>query len=182
MNRADLVTENIKLVYYVINKMKLRNETDDYYDLGMIALCRAANTYNENVGVNFSTYACRVIEREFLHHINGKKCLNRKANENTISLSMVLCDDMILEDVIPDDFNVEEDIIEKEKIDILYECVYMLPPIERFVIIHYYGLNNIEKMTQLELAKIFNTTPTTIQNKIKKGLKLLKMMMNKFYR
>lgn len=63
--KAKLVTDNMALVYGVINSKLLRRYDDapEYEDIvqeGMYALCRAAMTYDPSRS-RFSTYAYRVI-------------------------------------------------------------------------------------------------------------------------
>ena len=58
MNKSDLVNENIKLVYYTINKYHSKYIRDeDMIQVGMVGLCKAADKYDERK-VKFSTFAC----------------------------------------------------------------------------------------------------------------------------
>ena len=65
-----LVLDNEKLVYLVIKDLKLWNSIEDYYDVGMIGLVKASNTWNINRETKFSTYAYNVIKNEILQEIN----------------------------------------------------------------------------------------------------------------
>lgn len=60
--QRKLVEDNLNLVYFYIHKYNL--STDDS-DIGYIAICKAAKTYNESKGVKFSTYAMFCIQNEY---------------------------------------------------------------------------------------------------------------------
>ena len=51
---------NENLIYHILKKYNL--SVDEYYDVGVIGLCKAAISYNSNFGFTFSTYACKCIE------------------------------------------------------------------------------------------------------------------------
>ena len=52
---ADLVSNNLNLVKFVINKMNIYNKQnyDDYYQVGVIGLIYASNTFNSNLKISF---------------------------------------------------------------------------------------------------------------------------------
>ena len=54
---VDLVVDNEKLVYSIINKFRGYFDMDDLYQVGMIGLINASKNFNKNEGVKFSTYA-----------------------------------------------------------------------------------------------------------------------------
>ena len=41
-SRDDLILDNVSLIYYVLKKMNLYKNADEYYDIGMIGLIKAA--------------------------------------------------------------------------------------------------------------------------------------------
>ena len=56
------VENNAGLAIYAINQLGLSdNDVNDWYGVAMIALCKAAQKYDSNKGVKFSTYAMTVI-------------------------------------------------------------------------------------------------------------------------
>lgn len=59
--RDELVSENIKLVHFALNKcFKMRPSFRDYEDCfqeGCVGLIKAAECFDENKGIKFSTYA-----------------------------------------------------------------------------------------------------------------------------
>ena len=70
----NLLTDNLKLVYFVIKKMNIFNssEYEDYFQIGVIGLIYATKTYNPNLKITFSTYAYVCIKNEILKYIKKK--------------------------------------------------------------------------------------------------------------
>lgn len=69
----ELVFSNQKLVGSVYNRLIKKvnipsSQNEDYIQEGMFALCRAAQTYDENKGFAFSTYASKVIYNQMLFY------------------------------------------------------------------------------------------------------------------
>ena len=60
--QQKLVEDNHNLIYWFMNRRGLY--TDEYYDLIAIALCRAAQDFNESKGTAFTTYAAKCMEHE----------------------------------------------------------------------------------------------------------------------
>lgn len=74
--REDFIMENIKLVDYVVHhKVRQQYEQDyDYDDLksaGCIGLLKAVDTFDENKGYRFSTYAIPKIYGEILYNFRS---------------------------------------------------------------------------------------------------------------
>lgn len=64
MERQQLIEDNMKLVYFIVNTYYHNYIGDeDIIQVGMIGLCNAANTYDPEKGT-FSTYAGRCIKNE----------------------------------------------------------------------------------------------------------------------
>lgn len=60
--RKKLIEDNIGLAYLALKKFKLNSE--EYFDVAAIGLCKAANTYDASRGLAFSTYAMVIISNE----------------------------------------------------------------------------------------------------------------------
>lgn len=81
----DLILENIKLVYYTIQKKFPRYVGDeDIIQCGMLGLCQAAKTYDRAKG-SFSTFAVAHIVGEIKRELT-----RRKNDSNTVSLNALL--------------------------------------------------------------------------------------------
>jgi RNA polymerase sigma factor (sigma-70 family) len=78
-----LIEDNMKLVGYVVHHLcRVPNHlVDDAVAEGYLALCRAAEKYNPNMKVNFSTYACVVIARQVFYFVRKSVCREERERE-----------------------------------------------------------------------------------------------------
>lgn len=73
MNKDNLILENMKLVYFLISKYYPTFIGDeDLQQVGMLGLCKAANTWNEEKS-KFSTYASKCILNEINFEFKRRK-------------------------------------------------------------------------------------------------------------
>ena len=184
--KDDLILNNTKLIYYVLKEMNLFDKVDEYYDIGLIGLVRAANNYKKETGFEFSTYAYTSIRNEILNDLRMNRTNKRKINHHTISLSKVAHEsekeDVLLEDYIASDVNVEEEVYHKLLLEELDKCIMKLPPRERICLIYNYGLYGVNKTTQTEIANELCLTQTVVSRSIKKAEKLLYNMLKDYGR
>lgn len=84
----ESIKENSNLVKYIINKkFPYLNEDDDIYQMGLIGLWHAIETYS-NKKYTFSTYASKCIYNEILLYIKKGQTKKRKINtEDILSLN-----------------------------------------------------------------------------------------------
>lgn len=72
-DRDMLVTDNMRLVYYLYEKLTKNPLTEKYKDdivsEGMVGLVKAAKTFDDSHGIKFGTYASRCITNEMLMFI-----------------------------------------------------------------------------------------------------------------
>ena len=71
--QQKLVLDNQKLVYHVIKQLHLYDKLEDYLDVGIIGLCKAAQTFKPENNSKFSTYACICIRNNILMEIRNEK-------------------------------------------------------------------------------------------------------------
>lgn len=147
-----LVLDNENLVYYVIKKLGINKDRDNFYDIGMIGLCKAARSFDRESNTKFSTYAISCIKYELYDY--GKKKGNKQwFNMLSLNVDVTGCDVDTIE-LIPDDIDVENIVIEKETYEELYNAISHLSDIEQFVINHTYGLNGCNVLTQKTILEM----------------------------
>lgn len=78
----ELLKSNEKLVFSIIKKYSNNDNYEDLYQVGMLAIIKAAKNYKPNEKVKFSTYAYLYIKGEILKAINTKSV---KINKDAIS-------------------------------------------------------------------------------------------------
>lgn len=110
-NKQQLITDNMKLVYHIINsKFPAFSGNEDIIQEGMLGLCKAADTFDESKS-KFTTYACTCIYNQIkLWFRNNKKHFNNLSldylttNEECESIPLV---DMIIGDDDVDYVDIE---------------------------------------------------------------------------
>lgn len=82
MNNEELVTSNINLVHYIINRYyPTYMKDEDIFQCGCLGLCKAAETWDENKST-FSTYASKCI----INSINQEFRYRKKHKPVVLSL------------------------------------------------------------------------------------------------
>lgn len=119
MNDIDaLVADNLNLVRYVIKKYYRKDIKrvgyEDLFQLGCIGLFKAAQAYDESMGLKFSTLASRAIYRYIDRNIYIRKRLD--APSEVLSLDYEYCNDdknsMSMHDYVADS-RFEEDLLDR---------------------------------------------------------------------
>ena len=160
-----LIIENEALVYHVLKQMHLYSQLEDYYDVGMIGLCKAAKTFDNSKGSKFSTYACICIRNTILMDIRDQK---RQCDYYSISLQTPVGgekDEILLEDTISD-YELEVDILNKEEKMALIESIRKLNNEDRQMIDLYFW----KEMTQKEIARYLKMSQANVSRRIQRAL------------
>lgn len=164
-----LIIENEALVYHVLKQMHLYSQLEDYYDVGMIGLCKAAKTFNNSKGSKFSTYACICIRNTILMDIRDQK---RQCDYYSISLQTPVGgekDEILLEDTISD-YELELDILNKEEKMALIESVRKLNDEDKQMIDLYFW----KEMTQQEISRYLKMSQANVSRRIQRALNNLR--------
>lgn len=164
-----LIIENEALVYHVLKQMHLYSQLEDYYDVGMIGLCKAAKTFDNSKGSKFSTYACICIRNTILMDIRDQK---RQCDYYSISLQTPVGgekDEILLEDTISD-YELEVDILNKEEKMALIESIRKLDNDDRQMIDLYFW----KEMTQKEIARYLKMSQANVSRRIQRALNNLR--------
>lgn len=168
--QQKLVLDNQKLVYHVIKQMHLYHKLEDYFDVGLIGLCKAAQTFNLENGSKFSTYACICIRNNILIEIRNEK---RQCDAYAISFSSIIKSsknqDLTLEDMLSD-YELENDILNREELISLIMSIENLNKEDKRIIDLYFYQNK----TQQQIAKILNMSQANVSRRIQRALNNLK--------
>lgn len=159
--------------------MNLYKNADEYYDIGMIGLIKAADTFDESKGYTFSTYGSRCIRSELINYIRQQNSNKRKANYNTISLEMTICQEnddreINLIDTLPSKVNIEEEIIANEEKELLEEALKILNDKELLVISYMFGINGYDEIKQKDIATILGMKQGSISRIGKRAINKMK--------
>ena len=141
--------DHLGLIYKVINDLRLSYRQDEFYDLGLIGLTKAIQTYDESKGT-FGNYGYMCIKNEILTELAKEK------EVDLLSLDYDMTGEKFtLTDIIPNNVNLERDMLKKEEMNELYYCLLKLKDKEIEVISSYFGLGR-EKITINQIAKNMN--------------------------
>lgn len=178
----ELVINNLGLVPYTINQMNLKYNYEDYYDAGVDGLITASSKFDENQKCKFSTFAISCIKNEILKEIRMGNYDKRKANYVAFSLNKINEKGGVpFENLLKSDFDLEQEILEREKIELLKTIVNILEPNDKFMIEHYFELWGNKKMTQKEMAKFLNVKVSYVSYRIKRAMRIIKKIMEDKY-
>ena len=163
--------KNENLIYYVLKKLGVYHLKDELYDAGVVGLMKGINSYNPDLSQP-TTYLYRCIANEVMMTFRKKKL-------DVVSIYTEIDENITLEDYLPSDYNLEYEVEKQIYIEKLYENLKELTEMECDVVMSYYGVFGIEKISQEKLSKKYNTSQANISRLIKKTLmKLRKMMIN----
>jgi len=164
--KKALVENNIKLVYYIAKRFDNIKGMDyvDRISAGNLGLLRAAEKFDPQKGVRFSTLACLCIKNAILQEA-------RKIRISTISL-----DEPIVGDVdslyYGDALGAADADIERiDNIGMLKTAIACLTSREKRIIQSLYGFNGHVCKTQKDIAKDLNISPAAVSRAVRKALK-----------
>lgn len=152
--RNKLVEHNLRLVAHIIKKYYQNyGGQEDLVSIGTVGLIKAINTFDPSKNIKLSSYASRCIENEILMHFR-----NTRKSSQDISLNDTIDTDkdgnpLTLMDLMASESNIDDDIDTKLHLEVLRDYINTtLNPREKEIIIHRYGLDGNQTLTQRELA------------------------------
>ena len=153
-DKHKLIEENMKLVYFTINKQfPSYIHDEDVIQHGMIGLCKAANTWKEG-GAQFSTYAVNCIRVEIYNAFRYER--NHPYPKLSLDYDYSMDDDNCsLGELIQGD----EDV----KYFDLFELMDKLTPTEQKILTLLQ-----EGMSQRDIAKVIGLTHQRISQLVRK--------------
>lgn len=174
--KNKLVEHNLRLVAHIIKKYHSSSEEqDDLISIGTIGLIKAVNTFDNNKGIKFATYASKCIDNEVLMYYRTKK---KSSNEVSISEPIDIDSEgnpLTLIDIISVDDTIADDIDRNIKIKQLYQYVEELTDErEKAITVMRYGLYGSVPMTQKQVAQKLDISRSYVSRIEKKVLEKLR--------
>lgn len=152
--KEQLITENIRLAYYVAKRfLNSGIEYDDLVQVASLGLVKAAKKFNSEKGVQFNTFAMRVMTNEILMEMRSVR-----RREQCVSLSERVLgeeEDVELLDMIPD---IEDKFAIVEEVDWLQRKMCRLNERERRVLkanLQYQGVAQDKKCVLLGISQSY---------------------------
>ena len=184
--RNELIEHNLRLVVFIVNKHYGESkEQEDLISIGTIGLIRAAETFDAEKAISFSTYASTCIRNQIkmyfrkIRHKSSEVYMNEPIdtdkNGNELTIADIFKDDVCVDDEVELRINMEK----------LYKLVgTVLDDRERLIISKRYGLvcadGTVSKpLAQREVAKNLNISRSYVSRIEKKALEKLKKEFDK---
>ena len=165
----NIIIQNEKLAYSIAHKYKNKVsayiEFEDLKSICILGLVKAANTYDYNKNIQFSTYSYSVIRNDILLEL--KKL---KKHRNTINLFDIVDNDKITYiDFIKDELNIEQDYIDNEQLKDLNIYINELPQKFKSTI-----ELSLKGFTQIEISNLLNISQPQISRIYKQAINILR--------
>lgn len=180
--RNKIVEDNLNLVYHIAKKYLLNTENSyqELFQIGCIGLIRAADTFNTDKGIKFSTYAATCIHNQIRMSLRTER-----KRIQTYSLDAIVVDNgedtpLTIQDLVPDPRNLFESIDNSDLYEQLHEAVGELTDRQQIIIRARY-LKDCP-MKQKELCKILGLSQAQISRIERKALLKLRKLMKSDYK
>lgn len=150
--QKQLVAKNLKLVYHLVNKLRVApSDYDDIVSVGTMGLVKAVQTFDHSKGIKFSTYASKCIYNEiFMHFRNEKKNLNLISLDDIISIDKDGHELTLAESIMDSDRDFVEKIADMELIGKYITIILnLLKSKERLVILYRFAGKNQEAISKI---------------------------------
>lgn len=179
--RNELIEHNLRLVVFIVNKhYGDSKEQEDLISIGTIGLIRAAETFDPEKAISFSTYASTCIRNQIKMYFRKNK---HKSSEVYISEPIDTDkngNELTIADIFKDNVCVDDEVDLRIDMEKLYKLINsVLDDRERLIISKRYGLISADgtvsrPLAQREVAKLLNISRSYVSRIEKKALEKLK--------
>lgn len=174
--REKLILHNLRLVSHIVRKYygTAKNQ-EDLISIGSIGLVKAVDTFNPDNGARFATYAAKCIQNEILMHFRSQKKLSAEVSINeTIDVDRD-GNPLTYMDVIATEDNIEEEVDQRVKSDLVRRLVNtVLDEREKQIITLRYGIGGMPPRTQREVAQLLGISRSYVSRIEKGALEILR--------
>lgn len=166
--QKDFTTQNHNLIYSFLEKYNL--DTDEFYDLAAIGLCKASANFDSSKGIKFSVYAYRIMLNEILLELRKKRSTYRVPEYLIQSYEEVLKDEtgLTMQDCIPNSSNTEAEALIKIELELI-RCKLNNKELQVMNLI-------MDGYTQRQIGQMLNIS----QSYVSRIYKDIKLKYNKF--
>lgn len=179
--RNELIEHNLRLVAYIVNKhYSDSKEQEDLISIGTIGLIKAAETFDTEKSISFSTYASTCIRNQIKMYFRKTKHKNNEVYMNEPIDTDKNGNELTIADIFKDDVCVDEEVDLRINMKKLYESIdNVLDERERMIICKRYGLidkNGIvsRPLAQREVADMLKISRSYVSRIEKKAIEKLK--------
>lgn len=102
-NISEVIARNIRLAIFIANKHDGLLDDEELLLCALFALVKAANSFNSEAGVKFSTFASRCIENEILYRLRGENKHKKTVSIDQIASTAPDGTEFLLKNILPDE-------------------------------------------------------------------------------
>lgn len=179
--RNKLIEHNLRLVSYIVRKNYSESkEQDDLISIGTIGLIRAAETFNNDKQISFSTYASKCIDNQIKMYFRKIKRQQTEIYMNEPIDTDKDGNQITIADIFKDPSCIADEVDLLINFQKLYKYINeILDEREKLIISKRYGLNSnmgiVERaMTQREVAESLKISRSYVSRIEKRALLKLK--------
>ena len=184
--RNELVEHNLRLVVFIVNKhYSDSREQEDLISIGTIGLIRAAETFDPEKAISFSTYASTCIRNQIKMYFRKTRHKNNEVYMNEPIDTDKNGNELTIADIFKDDVCVDDEVDLRINMEKLYQLIStVLDDRERLIISKRYGLvcedGTVSRpLAQREVAKLLDISRSYVSRIEKKALDKLKKEFEK---
>ena len=175
--KEKIIIENIGLIYKMMRKLNCGytyEEREEYYFAGLIGLINASKTYDKEK--SNTSYLLKSIQNSIIHTFIQRSAIKRQGK--TISLNQEIGEEKELIDIIPDKYNLENEVIKKEQINQILNALNKLKNKQYKTFLKlYYGIG-CKEQNICEISKKYGVSRQFVSKEIKTGIKKIKEVLN----
>lgn len=179
--RNELIEHNLRLVAYIVNKhYGDSKEQEDLISIGTIGLIKAAETFDPDKAISFSTYASTCIRNQIKMYFRKIKHKSNEVYMNEPIDTDKNGNELTIADIFKDDVCVDDEVDLRINMERLYKAIdTVLDERERLIISKRYGLicadGTVSRpLAQREVAKMLNISRSYVSRIEKKAIDKLK--------
>lgn len=169
-NRQRLIEGNMRIALYIAKRFEGQMDSDELVAIAMVGLVKAADAFDPDLGVKFSSFSVACIQREILHAL-------RRAKKTYLDVpieTVVACgenDELKIEDTLYD-LNTEKYFQEIEDNQTVHSILSneRLTSKERMILDQW-----IKGKKQKEIARDIGQTQANVSRTLKKIFKKLRV-------
>jgi len=179
--RKTLIAHNLRLVSHIVKKYYSQSKNqEDLTSIGTIGLIKGVDSFSNDNGVRFATYASKCIQNEILMYFRSRKKLGMEVSlDDTIDVDKD-GNPLTYLDVICEEDNIAEELDMKISCEMAAKIIAKyLTEREREIIIKRYGLACEPPLTQKELAKKLGISRSYVSRIEKAALEKIKYRMTR---
>ena len=184
--REKLIRHNLRLVAHIVKKYyAVSGEQDDLISIGTIGLIKAAETFDAEKAISFSTYASTCIRNQIKMYFRKTKRQSTEVYMNEPIDTDKNGNEITIADIFKDSACIDDEVDLKINMEKLYRFVNtVLDDRERLIISKRYGLTDANgvvsrPMAQREVAKLLNISRSYVSRIEKRALEKLRSEFKK---